>query len=121
MYGNCIVGADSFFIPDLLINLVNRKYLACIFYQKQENIVFNRSQLNGSAVNRYFLIVIINLKAATAIQLSKTLLGNIAQLGIAAELGFNAANKLQRNECISQVVVSSDIQSQNIVCVFGFG
>ena len=42
----CVVCADGFFVPDLLINFINRKYFSGIFDQKKKDIVFNGSELD---------------------------------------------------------------------------
>ena len=54
MNRNCIIRTDRFLVPDTLINLLNRKYLAWIFYQQQENVVFDRGQFDWFALDADF-------------------------------------------------------------------
>ena len=55
MNRNCIIRTNRFLVPDTLINLLNRKYLAWIFYQQQENVVFDRGQFDWFALDADFL------------------------------------------------------------------
>lgn len=70
----CIVCPDRFLIPYLFIYFINGKYLARILYQKQENIILDRSQLNGFSVYCNLFIIIIDLKAAALVNLILLLL-----------------------------------------------
>ena len=54
MNRNCIIRTDRFLVPDTLINLLNRKYFAWIFYQQQENVVFDRGQFDWFALDADF-------------------------------------------------------------------
>lgn len=74
VHGHCIVRADGLFIPYLLINLINGKYLSRILHQKQQDIVLDGRQLDGIAVHSHLFVVIINLKSAALINLSVRLL-----------------------------------------------
>ena len=47
MYGNGIFRRKGGFIPDPFVNLINRKYLACVFHQKLQNAVFRRRHLQS--------------------------------------------------------------------------
>ena len=38
---NGVVRTDRLLVPDALVDLFNRKYLAWIFYQQQENVVLD--------------------------------------------------------------------------------
>ena len=51
MYGNGVVRADGFFIPDLLIDLVDGENLSGILDEEQKNIVLDRSQLDRFIVD----------------------------------------------------------------------
>ena len=66
----CIVRADGLLIPDLLIDLIDGKYLSRILYKQKKDIVLDGGQLNGVSVYGYFLIVIIDLKAAAFVDLA---------------------------------------------------
>ena len=51
---NGVVRTDRRLGPDALLDLFNRKYLAWIFYQQQENIVFDRGQFDWFALDADF-------------------------------------------------------------------
>ena len=69
-----IVRADGFLIPDLLVNLIDGEYLACVLHQQKQDIVLDGGQLDGLPVHRHFLIVIVDLEAAALIDLAFRLL-----------------------------------------------
>ena len=54
MNRNRVIRTDRFLVPDALINLLNRKYLAWIFYQQQENVVLDRGQFDWFALDADF-------------------------------------------------------------------
>ena len=43
---NGVVRTDRLLVPDALVDLFNRKYLAWIFYQQQENVILDRGQFD---------------------------------------------------------------------------
>ena len=51
---NGVVRTDRLLVPDALVDLFNRKYLAWIFYQQQENVVFDRGQFDWFALDADF-------------------------------------------------------------------
>ena len=107
----CVIRANGFLIPDLFVDLINGKYLSCVLYQKQEDIVFNRSQLNRISINCNFFVIIIDLKTATLVDLSFRLLVHVSKLCITAQLGFNSCNQFQRVEWLCNVIICTNIKS----------
>ena len=45
MYGDGVVCADGFFVPDLLVDLVDGEDFSGVFGQQQKNVVLDRSQI----------------------------------------------------------------------------
>ena len=67
MYCYGVVGTDGLLIPDLLIDLVDGEYFSGILHQKQQDVVFNGGQLDLFVVYVHFLGIIVDLKAAAAV------------------------------------------------------
>ena len=84
VHGYGIVRSDCLFIPYLLINLVYGEYLACVFHQKQQNIVLNRSELDKFSVNIDLLVVIVDGESASFIYRLRRIACDIAKLHIAS-------------------------------------
>ena len=116
-----IIRTDSFFIPNLLINLIDGKYLPGILHQKKKDIVLNGSQLNRLPVHKDLLVVIVDQKAAALVHILRGVLGQVAKLGIAADVGLDPCHQLQRVKGLGNIVVSPDIKSQDLVIVLGLG
>ena len=119
MYSHGIICANGVFIPDALINLVNRKNLALVFHQKQQDIVLNRRKLHRLVVHKHFLQIIVNDQPANLVD-PPVVLRRIAKLGIAPKLGFHPRHQLQRVKRLCHIIVRTDIQPQNLVRIFGF-
>ena len=64
MYRYRIIRSDCFFIPDTFIDLVDGKYFALIFHQKQQNIIFDWCQAHILTVHSHFFQIIVDGKSA---------------------------------------------------------
>ena len=66
MDSHCIIRTDCLFFPDAFIDLINRKNTPLIAHQKQQNIVFNRSQLDWLSVHRNLFGLVVDHESASA-------------------------------------------------------
>jgi hypothetical protein len=66
---NGIIRANCVFIPDFFINLINRENFPRVLYEKKQDVVFDRCQLDRFAVNGDFLVLIIDHQAAALVDL----------------------------------------------------
>ena len=110
-----IVRADGLFIPYLLVDLIDREYLARIFHQQKKDIVLNRRQLDGFSVHCHFCIVIIDLEAAALVHLPLILLRHIPQLRVSSELGLHPGYQLQGVKGLCDVIVRPDVEPKDFV------
>ena len=120
MYSYRVVSTNGVLVPDLFIDLVNGKDFPGIFDEQQQDIVFNGGKLNQLSVHRDLFVFIIDLKAAASVDLGIILLIQISKLGIAAELGLYPGDQLQRIKWLGNIVVSSNIKSQDLIRILGF-
>ena len=109
MYGNRVVGTNGLLVPDLLVDLIDGENLAGIFGEQQQNVVFDGSQFNWFVIHKYFLGIIVDGKAAAFVYVFIAALVQIAELCIAAKLGFDAGNQLQRVKWFGQVIICTDV------------
>ena len=86
----CIICTNGFLVPDLFVDLINREYLSCILNQKQKDVILNRRQFDRLSIYSNLLVVIIDLKTATLVNLSFRLLVHVSKLCITAQLGFDS-------------------------------
>lgn len=61
-----VVRTDCLFFPDAFIDLINRKNTPLIAHQKQQNIVFNRCQLDWLSVHRNLFGLVVDHESASA-------------------------------------------------------
>ena len=120
MYGNRIIRTDRFFVPDAFINLIDRKHSAAVFDKQKQNIIFNRRQLHTFSIYRNFFRIIIDTQTAYTKQ---RIIFRIqtAQHRIPSEVGFYPCNQFKRIKRFRYIIVRPDIQSQDLISVFGFG
>ena len=121
MNSDRIVGPDGFLIPDRGVDFVNREDLTRILYEKQEDVVLNRCEFHLLSVNAYFFCVIVDDESAGTVD-SVALLGlvHVSKLCIATELGLHTRYELQRIKGLRDVVIRTDIKTENLVLVFTF-
>ena len=87
---NGIIRANCVFIPDFFINLINRKNFSRVLHEKKQDVVLDGCQLDRLSVDGNFLVLIVDHQSAALVDLGAALLVQIAELGVAAELGFHA-------------------------------
>ena len=109
MYSHRIVGADGFLIPDLFVDFIDGENLAGVFGQKKQDVVFNRSQLDGFVIYKYFLGVVIDGEAAAFVYIFVAALAHVAKLGVAAQLGFDPGHQLQWVKWLGKVIIRANV------------
>ncbi len=119
--GNGVIRADGLFVPNFLIDLIDRENLARILDEQQEDIVLNRCEFDGIAADLNFLGLIVDYQIADRVEVLIVAAVHVAELRIAAKLALDARHEFQGIEGLGEIVVRTDIQAQNLVIVFGFG
>ena len=82
-----VVGTDGLLIPYLFINLIDGENFSGILNEKQEDVIFDRCKSDQFSVHHDFFIIIIDLKTAAFIDSVCGWGGQVAKLGVAAQMG----------------------------------
>ena len=85
-----------------------------IFYQQKKNVILNWCQTHAFSVHGDLLGIVIDTKASRR-KKRIVLHIQIPKLGISAQIGFHPCHKLKRIKGLRNIIIRSDIQSENLI------
>ena len=119
MYGNGIFRADRVCLPDGLIDVTRREHGSCIVHQQREDLVFDRGQRNGHAVQRCRARLGIERNAADRQDIRIIRLSR-AEPQITPQLRANPRHDLCRRKRLCDIVIRTDVQAEDLVGILRF-
>ena len=104
-----VICGECFLVPDIFVNLTDRKDSSLILDEKQKDAVLDGRKLHQVAVHPDFFLIVVHRKASRLVDVRPGSPRGGPQLRISSELGFDSGNQFQRIKGLGHIIVRSHV------------